>query len=186
MANVEPSSRWNAPGRCLALAALVAMAATGPLEAAERHAPEPVPIPASRFNAATVGDAGAGWFTRPATDYDLAALPSGAVEMAGVPFIVRDPDDGPNAIMLSGAGSPAETRAVRGIPVGRSCEVLYFLHAFNPGPALADWQQRNRTGKARGDPPLEPPVYSKGLTIEFVAEKDNPIVNAIEVVQVAH
>ncbi|MFO8008578.1 MAG: malectin domain-containing carbohydrate-binding protein, partial [Candidatus Brocadiia bacterium] len=85
---------------------------------------------------------------------------------------LRAPAAGPNPIMLSGAGSPVAAREATNIPVGRTCDVLYFLHVYNPGPALRDWQRRNRRGKARGEPPLEPPTlfryvirYGDGETV---------------------
>lgn len=116
---------------------------------------EPVTIPAARFNASTKSG---GWFAREGDDYDLSALPAGRRTMRRVAFVIGDPAEGPNVIMLAGAGSSARPSEVKGMPVDRACEVLYFLHTFNPGLALREWQRRNAESKDNGDRPLELPV----------------------------
>ncbi len=121
---------------------------------AARAAQEPVPIPGESFNASCSLDGAPGWFRRGEGAYDPGALPGGHRTLAGVTWDVPQG----RTLMLAGAGAAVEANEVRGIPVGRRAEVLYFLHAHNPGPALAQWQQKDRDAKAAGERPLEPPT----------------------------
>ena len=70
-----------------------------------------------------------GWFGDKA--FTFAALPTGKQNFGGVPFDVYQfaTSPVPNAIMLKGDGVPGNLPdAVRGIPVGKKADALFFLH----------------------------------------------------------
>ncbi len=62
-----------------------------------------------------------------------ALLPAGDVQLRGVPFHGLDPA-GKDCVALKGKGTPALPVTVE-IPVGRTCETLYFLHGCSHGSA---------------------------------------------------
>lgn len=71
-----------------------------------------------------------GWFGDRATTF--AALPTGRQTFADVSYQVADfaTSPVPTVVMLGGPGIPNNPPAeVRGIPVGRKADALYFLHA---------------------------------------------------------
>ena len=70
-----------------------------------------------------------GWFGDKA--FTFSEMPSGLQTFAGVPFMVYEfpTSPVPNAIMLGGRGVPNKLpEEVRGIPVGRKADALFFLH----------------------------------------------------------
>jgi len=70
-----------------------------------------------------------GWFGDKA--FTLAAMPSGRQTFAGVPFSIYDfpTSPVPTVVMLGGPRVPGNLpEAVRGIPVGRKADALFFLH----------------------------------------------------------
>ena len=71
-----------------------------------------------------------GWFgDKP---YSFGALPTGAQTFAGVTYQIYDfpTSPVPNAVMLGGSGVPGNLHdAVRGIPVNRKADDLFFLQA---------------------------------------------------------
>ena len=74
------------------------------------------------------GDGKGGWTDQGKND--IRTLPTGRVELRGIPFDIVEPakNQGKSCVILKGKGReslPAE--AV--IPVGKACETLYFLHA---------------------------------------------------------
>ncbi len=88
-----------------------------------------------------------GWFD---AKLDLSHLPVGNQDFAGVAYAIRDfrTSPSPSCVMLAGPGARGQLpQAVTGLRVGRSADVLFFLHAFN---RTAQWR-RNR-------PTDEPPV----------------------------
>ena len=71
-----------------------------------------------------------GWFGD--KNFTFAALPTGRQTFAGVPFTIYDfpTSPVPTAIMLGGPGVPGSLPdAVRGIPVRRKADALFFLQA---------------------------------------------------------
>ncbi len=78
-------------------------------------------------------------------NYDLLPLPVGETALSGVRWFLPDHADtgAPTLITLKGFGSQAEETAVRGIPVGQRADALFFLHAFNRGPAAREWERKD-------------------------------------------
>ena len=157
--------------RRFSLLAVLAILFTGcaSVHAAEQPsaADGPMRIPERFFNAST---SGAGWFRREGVDYDLSELPTGRATLAGLQWHLPEG----RAVMLAGAGSPVGARRIEGIRVGAEVEVLHFLHAFNPGSALRDWQERNRAGKAAGERPLEPPTLFR-YVLHYADGREVPV-----------
>lgn len=81
---------------------------------------------------------------------DLSHLPVGDVTLGGVRYAIRDfkTSPVPSCIMLAGPGAKGSLpHEVRGLPVGRRADALFFLHAFN---RLAEW----RPSKPEDQPPV--------------------------------
>ena len=85
---------------------------------------------------------------------------------------------------------PAELRDPTGVVYQRTdkpnitgqADVLYFLHTFQPGPAVTDWLARNREVKRLGERPLEPPTvfhyvirYRQGEPVTVNARWDEAV-----------
>jgi len=86
-----------------------------------------------------------GWFGDRA--FTLADLPAGRNTYAGVPFVVHEfpTSPVPTVIMLGGDGVPGNLPdAVRGIPVDRRADALFFLHTARADRPLADWEKREK------------------------------------------
>ncbi|MFW6161228.1 MAG: hypothetical protein ACODAJ_00575 [Planctomycetota bacterium] len=79
------------------------------------------------FRDETAGDGKGGWTDQGAND--LRNVPTGEVELRGIPFTIVDPAEnaGRSCIVLRGKGRE-DFPASATIPVGRTCETLYFLH----------------------------------------------------------
>jgi len=91
-----------------------------------------------------------GWFDA----RDLAAFPKGEVKLGGVTYAIRDFKTSPlpACIMLAGPGVSGNLpQQATGIPVDRTADALFFLHALK---RTADWQP-----PASGD--RTPPVLFK-------------------------
>ncbi|MPM60832.1 hypothetical protein SDC9_107686 [bioreactor metagenome] len=81
-------------------------------------------------------DGKGGWFDQ--GENDFALMPLGTITAAGVPFRVIDPaaNGGRSVIILRGQSRPGFPAEVRGLPVNRKADRLYFLHTcgWNPKP----------------------------------------------------
>jgi len=108
-----------------------------------------VDIPAGLFNA----DGGAHWFQRSGLSYDLSGVPTGTVTLGGLQFKISSTRSTgfPDVMMLPGTGSPTTVSRINGITIGRTAHAIVFLHAFNPGPAIAVWKQAVSDSLRRGD-----------------------------------
>lgn len=106
----------------------------------------PIPIPSDLFNA-SIGP--------------TATLPTGNVTLGNIAWQIRGARGEADVIVPAGTESVA-------VPVNAKAEVLYFLHTYNPGPALRTWDQANWEGKAKGERPLEPPTL-----FSYVLHYDN-------------
>ncbi len=68
-------------------------------------------------------------------DADLGAFPVGEQTLASVRYLIRDfrTSPLPSCVMLAGPGAKGDLpREVKGIPIGKKADVLYFLHTFHP------------------------------------------------------
>jgi beta-galactosidase len=80
-----------------------------------------------------------GWFGDD-KQRDLAHVPVGANNLAGVPYTIRDHRTSPvpSCVMLAGPGAKGQLpKEVKGLRVGGKADVLFFLHTFN---RTAPWQ----------------------------------------------
>jgi len=76
------------------------------------------------FRDDVAGDGKGGWTDQ--GDNDLRSVPHGRIELRGVPFHILDGER--TCIVLKGRGRE-KAPASAAVPVGRTCETLYFLHA---------------------------------------------------------
>ena len=92
---------------------------------------EPVDLRAAcgaGFRDEAAGDGKGGWTDQ--GDNDLRNLPTGRAVFRGVPFEVIDPaaNAGRSCVVLKGKGT-AHQPASAVVPLGHTCQTLYFLHA---------------------------------------------------------
>ena len=106
---------------------------------------QPVDIAAAcntGFADETAGDGKGGWTDQ--GENDLRNLPTGPLELRGIPFRVIDPakHQGKSCIILKGKGRESFPASAT-IPVGRKCETLYFLHCCawaKPGEPVGEYR----------------------------------------------
>ncbi|MCX7598924.1 MAG: hypothetical protein N2512_08675, partial [Armatimonadetes bacterium] len=120
---------------------------------------DPVPLE-ERCNQYLTRDRG--WYEG---ERDLSHFPVGDVTLGGVRYVIRDFKTSPlpSCIMLAGPGAKgALPQEVRGLPVARRADALFFLHTFNQ---VAEWKPQK--------PDDQPPVlfsyvihYADGQTTQ--------------------
>ncbi len=100
----------------------------------------PLSFGEGRYNAYITKEHAPAWF---ASDRDLGHIPAGDNKFAGVTYRLLDfkTSPVPSCVMLQGPGSATTQKEVTGIPVGATCDALFFLHAFNATDAAKHWKQ---------------------------------------------
>jgi hypothetical protein len=100
---------------------------------------EPVEIPRSKCTIHRNHLQRPSWFQTGRYGADLQQLPSGEQCFAGIDWYIEPDADTsrPTVLALKGMNSESPESAITGIPVGRRCDTLAFLHTYHIGPALA-------------------------------------------------
>ena len=116
-----------------------------------------------------------GWFGDKATTF--AALPTGKQTFGNVAYQIYDfaTSPVPTAIMLGGLSVPGNLKEeVRGIPVGRKADALFFLHTARIDQPLSEQEQRE---KKRYEMLKYIVHYADGQTVEVPIYEDVDIAN---------
>jgi beta-galactosidase len=98
---------------------------------------------------------------------DLAHVPVGRVQLAGVPYEVRDfrTSPVPACVMLAGPGSRGRLPTqVNGLKVNRQADVLFFLHTFH---RVRDWQPPHQGDRTPPAVFLYRVHYADGKTVDI-------------------
>ena len=115
------------------------------LATAGRQRPVDIPVRLLNTQAHRLGWQGALFNFGLHYNYDFLPLPVGETALSGVRWFLPDHADTsrPTLITLRGFGSQADVSEVRGIPVRRKADALFFLHTYNRGPAARQWERDN-------------------------------------------
>jgi beta-galactosidase len=118
---------------------------------------EPVQIPDARFNAFVNRQGRPRWFPGPG---DVSKIPVGNQTYANVDYHLSDFSTSPvpTVFMLKGRGSEVEETEIKGIPVGKNADAVFFLHTFNPSGSIGGWQRQYDQASERGRALPEPPI----------------------------
>jgi hypothetical protein len=111
-----------------------------------------------------------GWFGD--KQFTFAALPTGRQTFGNVPYQIYDfaTSPVPTAIMLGGPNVPGNLKEeVKGIPVGRKADALFFLHAARIDQPLNDQERRE---KKRYEMLKYIVHYADGQTVEVPIYED--------------
>ncbi len=143
---------------------------------------EPVQIPWRCRNARIhhLGTRGV-WFTPEIGKHthDPLQMPTGQVALGGVEWFIPDWRlMGMNTIcMLDGYLSTVDDSAIRGIPVGRKAEKVFFLHTYQDGPSIDAWEREYAAAMTNNAKPPAAPVvfryvvhYADGTRTEIPVE----------------
>ena len=123
----------------------------------------PVQIPEECLNARIHHMANRGsWFNPPGHhkhNWDPLGLPTGRAALGGVEWNILDWHelDNPTICMLDGYLSTVDETEIRGITVGRRAQALFFLHTYQRGPAIVEWEEARGQALLNNEPLPEAP-----------------------------